>query len=332
VDEIGEWEKDVPADLRPAIAHLRKSFDEAHFACGEATRRFCYATLHGVAADDPTMEYFRYLMAMRRSVSPLRSQHFDELLNSKALPSVFKAYFDLYVDAMSAQTLDVLRELIAIGRANEEQLGGSAFAWAEAQAKHLISSHRREIKNWVQDVCDRQVHSPGDDPEETVFWRSWQAPSLILMTPCGRLPYEAEKVWQRYPPETSARWLEIYANQYVLNLEDKVEKLIGRALLESAKQTPVRSPSSAQMSSPTPRHAESPVRVSPPAQPSTNTIRREARKLETQAKYRLWQTAYRRLKKKRPDQSDVWFSQQIAKMSIAGGSTAETIRKRMRQK
>lgn len=331
MDQIGEWEKDVPADLRPAIAHLRESFDEAHFACGEATRRFCYATLHGVAADDPTMEYFRYLMAMRRSVSPLRSQHFDELLNSKALPSVFKAYFDLYVNAMSAQTLAVLRELIAIGRANEEQLGGSAFAWAEAQAKHLISSHRHQIKNWVQDVCDRQAHSPGDDPEETVFWRSWQAPSLILMTPCGRLPYEAEKVWQRYPPETSAGWLEVYANQYVLNLEDKVEKLVGRALLESAKQGPVRSPSSAQPSSP-PRQAESAVRVSPPAQPSTNTIRRETRKLETKAKYEEWQAAYRRLTRKSPGRTESWYAKQIAKLDMAAGCSAETIRKQLRKK
>jgi hypothetical protein len=218
LDEMEEWEKDVPADLRPAVAHSRESFAEAHFACGEATRRFCYAALHEGPPDDPTREYFRYLMAMKRSVGPLRSQHFAELTNSKALPAVFKGYFDLYVDRMSAQVLVILRDLISIGRANKEQLSGAALPWAEAQAKRLISSHRHQIKNWVQSVCDVQVHAPGDDPEETVFWRSWRAPSLIIMTPCGRLPYEAEKVWLRYPPETSARWLEAYANQYVLNL------------------------------------------------------------------------------------------------------------------
>jgi hypothetical protein len=329
--DLGEWEEGVPANLRPAVAYLRGVFDEAHFACGEATRRYCYAALHGVAMADPTREYFRYLMAMRRSVSPLRSQDFDEQINSKALPSVFKAYFDLYVGAMSAQILDVLRELIAIGRANEEQLGGSAFPWAEAQAKYLISYHRNRIKAWVQEVCDKQKCAPGADPEELVFWRGWEAPSLILMTPCGHLPYEAEKLWQRCSPETSASWLEFYATQYLFELDNNVENLVGRALLESVKQASVRSPSSVQPSTLTSRQAVSDAPVSTPRL-SSNTIRREARKLETEAKYRRWQAEYRRLKRRRKGESDVWYAQQIAKLPIADGSSAETIRKHVAEK
>jgi len=60
-----------------------------------------------------------------------------------------------------------------------------------------------------------------------------------------------------------------------------------------------------------------------------NSTRREARKLETQAKYKTWQTAYRRLKTRRPDESDVWYSRQIAKQDIAMGSSPDTIRKHM---
>lgn len=60
------------------------------------------------------------------------------------------------------------------------------------------------------------------------------------------------------------------------------------------------------------------------------TTRREARKLATQAMYTDWQRAYRDLKRKRPGMGDVWYSQQIAKMDLAKGRDAETIRKHMK--
>jgi hypothetical protein len=58
--------------------------------------------------------------------------------------------------------------------------------------------------------------------------------------------------------------------------------------------------------------------------------RRESRKLKTQALHESWRKAYRALKKSRPGKSDVWYSQQIAKMEIAEGSRAETIRKNLK--
>ena len=58
--------------------------------------------------------------------------------------------------------------------------------------------------------------------------------------------------------------------------------------------------------------------------------RREVRKLDTQAMYESWQKEYRRMKKRRPNMSDVWYSQQIAKMAIAKGRNAGTIKKNMK--
>jgi hypothetical protein len=60
-------------------------------------------------------------------------------------------------------------------------------------------------------------------------------------------------------------------------------------------------------------------------------VRREARKLRTQAHYEIWQKEYRVLTKHRPGMSDVWYSQQIAKQEIAQGRTAETIRKHLKR-
>ena len=62
-----------------------------------------------------------------------------------------------------------------------------------------------------------------------------------------------------------------------------------------------------------------------------SNARIEVRKLDTQAKYKQWQDAYRKLKREKPGMSDVWCSQQIAKMDIAEGRDAETIRKHMKR-
>jgi len=62
-----------------------------------------------------------------------------------------------------------------------------------------------------------------------------------------------------------------------------------------------------------------------------SNARIEARKLDTQAMYEEWRTAYRALRRKHPGMSDVWYSRKIAKMGIAKGRDSETIRKRMKQ-
>lgn len=62
-----------------------------------------------------------------------------------------------------------------------------------------------------------------------------------------------------------------------------------------------------------------------------SNAKREARKLDTQAMYESWQNEYRNLKKRRRNMSDVWYSQQIAKLEIAVSRDAETIRKHMKR-
>jgi hypothetical protein len=61
-----------------------------------------------------------------------------------------------------------------------------------------------------------------------------------------------------------------------------------------------------------------------------SNARREARKLNTHTMYENWRKEYRALRRKRPGMSGVWYAQQIAKMDIAHGRRAETIRRRMK--
>jgi hypothetical protein len=62
-----------------------------------------------------------------------------------------------------------------------------------------------------------------------------------------------------------------------------------------------------------------------------SNARREARKLDTQALHESWRKEYWALKQRRPEMSDVWYSQQIAKMDIAQRRNAETIRKHLKR-
>lgn len=61
-----------------------------------------------------------------------------------------------------------------------------------------------------------------------------------------------------------------------------------------------------------------------------SNARRETRKLETQARHKRWRKAFQTLKRSRPGRSGVWYSQQIAKLDVADGCSAETIRKNIK--
>lgn len=70
----------------------------------------------------------------------------------------------------------------------------------------------------------------------------------------------------------------------------------------------------------------------PPADPrhTPTTAKRDVRKADTQAMYKDWQTAYRKLLKTKPGMTDVWYAQQIAKTAKAQGRNYSTIKKHMR--
>ena len=316
------WEMTVPADLIPAVKHLRESFEEAHWGFGWTAQKYCYAELHGLRINDPTKEYLNYLMYMKVRVGAVATQRFHDLIKLGTSPAIFKAFFDLYIDGVTVQALLIFEELKEIGRANRKRLAAANYLeWAEAQTKHLIRSDRHNIPIWIRAVCDVQVYDPQDDDEERIFWRKWQAPMFLIMTPSRYQPYDAQASLTRTDSETSSQWLEFFTKDYVLRLESRVGKAAGAAVLNLAKNP-------GAVISATDRGPLLP-NVAATAPPITRSARREVRKADSQARYKLWKTKYRELKKNRPDMSDVWFSQQIARLAIAERHSAETIRKHM---
>jgi len=321
------WENNVPADLIPAIKHIRESFDEAHWGCGWTTQNICYSLLHSEPLDDPAKEFYNYLMFIKVRVGSAATQRFHDLLKQGTPPALFKGFFDLYLDGLSIQVFIIFKELVEIGRANEKRLGIPHLEWAEAQTKHLIRSKNHCIEMWVRDVCDKHLYDPNEDTEERIFWRKWRAPMLVVMKPSRNMPYDAATAWEREDVETSLRWLKMFTEHYVLHLENKLKKAAGEAAVELAKQPKPMEPSTTAGNS----QQEGPPAKSDAAKDKSPNFRREARKLNTQARYKTWQTAYRKLKTRRPDESDVWYAQRIAGMDIAKGSSVETIRKHIKK-
>ncbi|MGA8140533.1 MAG: hypothetical protein WB948_07585 [Desulfobaccales bacterium] len=64
---------------------------------------------------------------------------------------------------------------------------------------------------------------------------------------------------------------------------------------------------------------------------TSSQVKREARKLETQALHASWQKKYRELKRIKPGRTDSWYAQQISKMDIGQNRDPETIRKNMKK-
>lgn len=70
------------------------------------------------------------------------------------------------------------------------------------------------------------------------------------------------------------------------------------------------------------------LKQSPPVKTyRANTDKRELQKANTLAMHQDWQEQATKLKKKQPTMSKTWISQQIAKLPISQGKSAETIRK-----
>jgi hypothetical protein len=317
------WDQNLPADLIPPINHLRKLFDNHHWTYGKITETHCYHHLHPDNPDPDIRDYLNPLEQLKGIAGTTATRSFMALLRTGTPPALFKAFLDLYLDAMLAVTLPIFAQLVAVGKANEDRLGVPHLVWAEAQTKNMIRYNMHLIEIWVRNVCDKQPYTP-EDMDEQLYWKKWQAPMLLIMKPSRFMTYDAARAWERNDTETSSRWPQAFAEQYVLHLESKLENLAGEVALELAKQP--RPPATAASAVPPPEVA--PQVAGNPNKPTSS--HRDVQKKDTQAKYRSWQKEYSSLKKSHPNQTDTWYSLKISRMAIGRGSSSETIRKHMK--
>ena len=82
--------------------------------------------------------------------------------------------------------------------------------------------------------------------DEAIQWLSWRAPLLLVMEPSRQAPYDSEATWQRQDQNTTLRWLDRFAGDVLLSLENVVKDAVGEAHLAMLKREPL-----AQDASPT---------------------------------------------------------------------------------
>jgi len=324
-ERVQSWEESVPADLIPAVKHLRKAYDDSHWGCGMTTQKYCYAQLHSEPVNDPTKEYANYLVHMQSKVGIDASLRFTAFLGERTPSAIFKAFYELYFEAMNVQMLVTFKELLGVGRANQDRLGMPRLSWAQAQTLDLIDYHRRQISWWIKNACDKQVYNPTEDIEERIFWRKWKAPLLIAMRPAAGIPYVPECVWERQNPDESSKMLKWFEVDFAGRLKSNLEKAVGNVAVAMAKQPP--STVIPNRSSDAPAEAPS---AGEHTSSATNTLRREARKLETQKRHKGWHKQYQKLRKIHPNMSDVWYATKISNMAVGSGAKVDTIRKNMK--
>jgi hypothetical protein len=230
------WETRVPADLQPAVKYLRERFDKAHFNFGWTTRKLCFAQIHETLQESEHKAYIQALVQLEAYVSPSARKRFNEGIALGTLPGIFNAYFDLYLEGLCCQAELVFQELREIGAVHDHRLGASGIDWAESQTKFLVRDHRHDIVTWVRAVCDEQPYDPSEETDELINWRKWQAPRFLIMKPARFEPYDSSRVWKREDPQTSSRWLESFADHYVIRLESAIKTAAGEARLEEAKR------------------------------------------------------------------------------------------------
>lgn len=319
VENTEPWQRSVPADLIPAIKHLRKSFDEAFWRCGHDTATLCNAFLYKKRLS-PSGRYMNHLMQIEARVDPASARRYKDLMEAGTPPAIFEGFYGLYVAFASSEAIYVFKKLMEIGCVHEERLSVHYLEWAETQTRHLIRSHAHLISLWVCDVCGEQVSDPKENQEERISGKEWQAPLFLIMEPLRGKPYDASTAWERIDATVSSQLLKSFSDRFVLNLEMDLQRVSGEASLELAKQSKPIVTSAAENDT-----------VAKEGAPHTaSTARRNAGKQRTQAKYEAWQKAYQTFKKDHPDMSGVWYSRQIARMDIGKGNSAETIRKHMK--
>ena len=239
-DKLQDWEKDTPAELLPAVKHIRNQFDESALKCSEITKRLCYAALHPAQTDLELAPYAEVFPAYRQIVGRLADKEFARLLGLGTPPSLFKAFFDIHRAGLNVEVKRVFNELFQIILANIALSQTHPVQWAQGQMRRLIQNRRRVYARWVKEVCDKQELyqlKTDENIEERIAWVSWRAPKLIHMQPSGNTRYDPEIAWDREDEATTQKLLQGLSERWFLDLlEMDLEKTAGSAHVSLAKQ------------------------------------------------------------------------------------------------
>jgi hypothetical protein len=276
--EPAEWERNTPADLVPAIKHIRDSFDTSASKCSRLTEKLCYESLHPHTEDlNELAPYMESLVVYRGIIGPQADKAFTGRLRVGTPPSIFKAFFGAHLAGLRVEVRNHFDQVLRIGVAKSGLLSTDPVVWAAKQLELLIKGVAYRPGMWVKSVCDRQPPTPlttKESIEDEIFWKSWRAPKLIHMKPSGNTPYDPLTAWEREDQPRTESLLRDLSRNFVLLLEIELEKAAGAAHVELAQK-------------PTPQVTEQPA-----SQPTTTAKRRKTARPKTKARTKREQVIF----------------------------------------
>lgn len=234
------WVKDTPAELLPAVKHIRREFEERASKCSKLTQKLCYAALHPDAADPDIGHYIEAFAGYRQSLGTVADKEFDRLWRVKTPPAVFKAFFEIHREGLRIEIRWLFNDLLQIGVGNKTLLQTHPAQWAQEHLRILLYGRKPFFAKWVKEACDKQQQpirlDTDEEFEESIFWKSWRAPKLIHMQPAGNTPYDPETAWNREDEVRSQQLLDALSQGWFIQLlEIDLERTAGLATVRLAK-------------------------------------------------------------------------------------------------
>lgn len=178
----------------------------------------------------------------------------------------------------------------------------------------LTAAGRRDVTQQIDYHDD-----PAMEPVRQ-FWWGWAERKHSIMTQITE--------WEAVATPTA-----LDLAQKEARLEELRQELAGieaEVIEESGQADAPRNPAQQSKRKTDSERLPAPAVTTPAEKPQGSTVRREARRLDTEALHKQWQKAYREAKKAHPNMTDSWYSKHIAKMPIAKKRSSETIRKNMK--
>jgi hypothetical protein len=319
----------VPNELVPAVEALNETLNDSHFKCGKITEVYCYSLLRPGENLTETEQYKLALIQLKVIAGPAATEACHHRIRMGTGPAFFHAMNQLYIAGVTAQAIQVFHDLLAIGKANAEYLEKMYIQWAHDLTLELIEIYENRVKLWIRAVCDPPDYSTDlnwKDPDEIIMGKTWCAPMLLVMQPSRSMPFDAARQWERVDRETSKQWLNSFAEMFTIQVKTFIDRLAGEKTVEFAKQ-----PKPALE----PRAKVADTDASAQMNPGQDTwakmnVKQEYRRRKTDERNRKIRSEFKRLEKRRPGMSGVWYSQQLANSEFADGLDAETIRKIIR--
>ena len=319
----------LPDELVPAVEALDKTLDDAHFKCGKITEIFCYSLLHPGENLAETEQYKLALMQLKVMAGPAATEVCHQHLRTGTAPAFFHAMNELYMAGVTVQAIQVFDDLLAIGKANADQVGKPYIQWAHDLTLELAEKYENRVKFWIRAVCDPPDYGTDlnwDDRDEIIMGKTWCAPMLLVMEPSRLMPFDAARQWERVDRETSKQWLNSFAEMFTIHIKIHIDRLAGEKTVELAKQPkPAPQPKTEVPNS----DAQAQTDLAQGTAAKVN-VKQEYRKRKTKERNRKLRSEFQKLKKRKPGMSGVWYSQHLSNSEIAGGLDAETIRRIIR--